>query len=198
MNPGILGLALFVRDLLVQPEGSVVQIGRDNFRREDFTALQIVIDSLSLAQRLGTNEIFDEDNEVISIDQAWALPCTINFYGDGGYAQAEKLSLLVRSQIGYELQRDSGVTIREVQSITDVKLLTGEQYSERYEVAVNVRYVTAIDIPTLRIDTLEWTVITDAGASFDFGESGIISWMEPVTGRLIADGKLYADQKLIG
>lgn len=152
MISGLKLLGLFVRDLLVQPEGSVVQVGRNNFRRDDFTALQVVVDTLGASNLLASSEKFDGELESMAYTQSWSMPCIINFYGDGAAAEAIKFSNIIQSQAGYELQRDLGLTVYDVGTITDVKLLTGEQYSERIELALNIRFTTTTNIDTLRID----------------------------------------------
>lgn len=158
-QPGVL-LAMLVRDLLNQPEGEVVILGRDNMDRENFTALQIVIDSLSPALRLNSSQKYDGDAEEMTYSQTWRQQFTINFYGDGAWSELLKFSLLLKSQKAYELQRDSGVDVLLTSSATDVKLLTGEQYSERYEVECNVMFTAAIAEEVLRIDTAQ-TEITE-------------------------------------
>lgn len=161
MNPATLGLARFVRDLLEQPEFTVVQIGRNNFRRDDFTALQIIIDSLGPADRLNTSQKYDGVTEIMQFAQQYSAPCTINFYGDAGYDQASRFALLVQSQRGYELQLEHGIAVFSVGTITDLKWLTGEQYSARYEIALNVQYTVDASVETLRIDTAQTQIIVD-------------------------------------
>jgi hypothetical protein len=46
-------------------------------------------------------------------------------------------------------------------TITDVKLLTGTQYSEQYEVELNITSVEDIDITTLRIDIAQTQFLKD-------------------------------------
>jgi len=161
MNPGIIGLAKFVRDLLTQPEGQVVIVGRHNVRREDFTGLQIVIDAVSAGSRLNSSESYDGDAEVATYSQQWMQPCTVNFYGNEGYDQAQLFTLLAQSQKGYEIQRDSGVAVYDVSTITDVKMLTGDQFSARYELSCNVQYTIKTGVSTLRIDTAQTEIIND-------------------------------------
>lgn len=160
MNEAVKQLSLFIRDLLNIPE-SQIKPGRLGFVRDDFKALQIVPDSLGAAERLNSAESFDGELEKTTYAQQYRSPCTINFYGDGAYGQAVQFSLLAQSQKGYELQRDRGVTIYEVGTLTDVKALTGEQYSERYELALNVQITLSAEVDTLRIDTLQSTLPVD-------------------------------------
>ena len=161
MNPATLGLARFVRDLLAQAEFTVVQIGRNNFRRDDFSALQIIIDSLGPAVRMNTSEKYDDVAELMNYAQQYKAPCTVNFYGDDGYEQAAKFALLTQSQLGYELQLEHGIAVYSVGSITDLKWLTGEQYSARYEISLQVQYTINANVSTLRIDTAQTDIITD-------------------------------------
>lgn len=160
MNIATKQLALFIRDLLVLPE-SVINIGRENFDREDFTALQIVVDTLGQATPLSKNESFDGVAEEIEYAQQWQAPCTVDFYGDGAFEEATKFLLLVQSQASYELQRDNGISIYHSSALTDVKSLTGEQYSERYQLALNVQYTISAKVDTLRIDTAQVTIISE-------------------------------------
>ena len=161
MIPSTLKTALVVRDLLQQPEGSVVIIGRDNLRRDDFNALQIAIDSLAPATRVAEGQSFDGDSELMTIGQRYRAPVTINFYGDQAYSEAERFMLLLQSQAGYDAQQLHSVTMYAVGSITDVKLLTGEQYSQRFELTLNVFYNVSADVPTLRIDEAQTTIVSD-------------------------------------
>jgi type II secretory pathway component PulL len=48
-----------------------------------------------------------------------------------------------------------GLGVYQASGLTDVKMLTGQQYGERQELTLNVRYATAADVDTLRIDTAE-------------------------------------------
>lgn len=153
-------LAMFVRDLLNQPEGEVVILGRENLRRDDFNALQIVVDSLGKARRLSKAQKYNGVMEKMQHSASWSAPFTINFYGDEAYAQATKFVLLTDSQVGYELQRDMGVGIYLTSELTDVKLLAGEQYSNRFELELNVTFTESATVDVLRIDVAQ-TDITE-------------------------------------
>jgi len=161
VNKGVLGLYKFIRDLLNKPEGTVMILGRHNLRRDDFKALQIVVDSLSPSTLLGRSEKYDGDAEELTHSQKFQVPCTIDFYGDDAYTQAMQFSLLSQSQAGYELQRDGFINIFDISTITDVKSLTGSQYSQRHQIGVNVMYNENLTLNVLRIDTLQSTLIID-------------------------------------
>ncbi len=52
--------------------------------------------------------------------------------------------------------------------MTDVKMLTGQQYGERQELTLNVRYSTSADVETLRIDTAITEIRTETGMENSF------------------------------
>ena len=160
MNVATKQLAIFIRDLLTIPEATI-KIGRNNFIRDDFNVLQIVVDTLGQSLPLSRSDKFDGELESTEYSQQWQSPCTVDFYGDDAYTTATDLLLLMQSQLGYELQRDNGITVYESSSLTDVKALTGEQYSERYQLGLNVQYTLSKTIATLRIDTAEINIINE-------------------------------------
>ena len=160
MNVATKQLAIFIRDLLTIPEATI-NIGRNNFIRDDFNLLQIVVDTLGESKPLSRSNKFDGTLEETQYSQQWQSPCTVDFYGDDAYTTATDLLLLMQSQLGYELQRDNGITVYESSSLTDVKALTGEQYSERYQLGLNVQYTLSKTIATLRIDTAEINIINE-------------------------------------
>ncbi|WP_428613316.1 phage neck terminator protein [Pseudoalteromonas sp.] len=154
-------LAIYARDLLQQPEGEVVVLGRANIDQDDLTSLRIAIDANGIATPMNTSEQYDGDAEEMTHAQQWKQSCVINFYGDGAWQEAQKLILLNRSQTAYELQRDSGLSVFLASSITDVKMLTGEKFSNRFELAVNVQYTLSVTETVLRIDEAQFTTIED-------------------------------------
>lgn len=154
-------LAMYVRDLLQQPEGQVVVLGRTNIDQDDLTSLRIAIDTLGNARRMNRSQDYNGDTEVMTHAQQWSQPCTVNFYGDDAYEQVQKFTLLNYSQTGYELQRDSGIAVFMASSITDVKLLTGEHFSNRFEVQLNVQFTESITESVLRIDEAQTLIIED-------------------------------------
>ena len=154
-------LAIFVRDLLQQPEGTVVVIGRHNMRRDDFQALQIVVDKIAPESLVSQSKPFNGETETMAINSYFSGECVVNFYGDGARVEAVKLVGLLATQAGYELQRDQALSVYNMTSLTDVKLLAGSQYTERLELAFNVRYAETLEVSTRRIDTANGTILTD-------------------------------------
>lgn len=155
-------LAQFTRDLLNQPAGDVVNIGRDNIKRDDFTKLQIIIDDIAGQTLIGKSKTFNKELEIMRHSQKWHSSMTIDFFGDGASVQAQKFVGLLDSQRAEDLKRDLGMTLYYTTSFTNVKLLTGEQYSERLQLAINLDYVVAIDDATQRIDELQFELIESA------------------------------------
>jgi len=53
------------------------------------------------------------------------------------------------------------IGVFQASGLTDVKMLTGQQYGERQELTLNVRYATSANVDTLRIDTAITDISTD-------------------------------------
>jgi len=155
-------LLVYIRDLLGLQEvvNGVVQIGvgRQNNIREDYTGLQIIIDQLSVMNQTSQGEKFDGVNEQMTYYNRFIGQFTVDFYGDTGYSTLQQFLALHRSQAALELQRDNEIEVNAVSQVTNVKLLTGEEYSERYQITLNVRVIEEADIATLRIDQAQVSV----------------------------------------
>lgn len=160
MNLGLQKLGIVIRDLLSVSESNIF-IGRSGFRREDLTGRQIVVESIGPATRLNNAEVYDGTAESMEYSQRLLAPCTINFYGDTSYADATNFSLRLLSQAGVELQRDNELSVHGLGQLTDVKMLTGEQYSGRIEVSLMIQYTISINVDTLRIDEEQFTILED-------------------------------------
>lgn len=161
MNDAAVKLAIFTRDLLNKPEESVVVIGRENMTRGDFSPLKIVIDNVDSSTAISTSRKYDGVLEELQHVQKISSPATIDFYGDGAYSECNKFKLLLSSQKSYELQRDERIEVYIETAIIDLKILTGEQYSERFQIGLQIQFNIELVEPILRIDTLQNTVITN-------------------------------------
>lgn len=162
MNESLRQTAMYVRDLLDYDE-SLIRIGREGFDIEDFTISYIAVDSLGAAQRLGAGETYDGDAEVMAYAEQWQAPVTLSFYGNGAWQRASDFSALTRSQKSLELQTAQGIAVHKASGLTDVKILTGQQYGERVELALNVQYSVGVNVDTLRIDHEQINLITEKG-----------------------------------
>jgi len=131
MNESLRLTALFVRDLLAYDE-QLIRIGRQNYDITDFTIGYIGVDSLGSARRLASGEKFDGTLEQMTYQQQMA---------GTGYAvilrslthgqRPQPLPLLIQSQKALELQESLGIGVYQASGLTDVKMLTGQQYGER-------------------------------------------------------------------
>ena len=166
MNESLRLTALFVRDLLDYNE-QLIRIGRQNYDIDDFSVGYIGVDSLGAAQRLASGEKYDGNTEQMSFQQQWQAPVTLSFYGAAAWSTATQFGLLIQSQKALELQESLGLGVYQASGLTDVKILTGQQYGERQELSLNVRYATAVDIDTLRIDTAELEIRTETGLEIE-------------------------------
>jgi hypothetical protein len=157
---------MFVRDLLQHPE-NLIKIGRDGDDIADFTVDYIAVDSIGAAIRQGSGEKYDGVTEVMTYAQQWQAPVTLSFYGDNAWDNATKFGLLIQSQASYELQQSLGIGVFQASQITDVKILTGQQYGNRYEIAINVQYSISANVDTLRIDTALIELSTETGVEIE-------------------------------
>ena len=151
MNQIVLKTALLTRDLLEVDE-STIKLGRSNMIVDNFTATQIVIDILGSVTIQTNSQKYDGTLESMNYNNTQNATVTLNFFGDGSYELANKFVLLCNSEKKYTLENLLKLRLGIPKSITDVKLLTGSQYSEQYEVELNITSVEDIEIETLRID----------------------------------------------
>lgn len=162
MNEALKQTAIFIRDLLNYDE-QLIRIGRQNFDIEEFETAYIGVDSLGAAQRLAGGRSYDGAEESETLQQQWRAPVTVSFYGDGAHSRAHDFALRIGSQPSLELQEAQGIAVYQSSDLTDVKVLTGQQYGERIELTLNVQYSTSVEISTLRIDTPQFEVLTESG-----------------------------------
>lgn len=162
MNQFLVKTALFVRDLLSYDE-QLIKIGRQNYEITDFTTGYIGVDMLAPARRTASSQTYDGDTEVMSHSQRWSAPIVLSFYGDNAWQTATNFSLLVKTQSAYELQLTHQVAIFQVSNLTDVKILTGQEYGERVELNLNVNSTLSTDVNVLRIDTAQIDIISENG-----------------------------------
>ena len=92
---------------------------------------------------------------------------TLSFYGAAAWSTATRFALLIQSQASRDLQEALGLGVYQASGLTDVKMLTSQQYGERQELTLNVRYATAADIDTLRIDTAQIELRTEIGLELE-------------------------------
>lgn len=150
MNP-LINLQRFIRDLLDYDE-ALIELGRRNYKQEDFETGYIVVDGLGAARPLTRSERFDDAEEEMHYTRRLSKPCTIDFFGSVAFANSDDFVTLIGSQLSKELQESLGITIGSVSAVTDVKQLTGQQYGERLQIELNMQYNVTKVVSTLRID----------------------------------------------
>lgn len=166
MNEALRLVALFIRDLLVYNE-QLIKIGRLGENIEDFDTDYIGVDSLGASVRLASGESYDGDTEIMNYAQQWQAPVALSFYGANAWDNATLFALLIKSQKAFDLQQTLGLSVYQASQLTDVKTLTGQQYGNRIEVALNVVYCIGADVDTLRIDTGRIRLITEKGVEIE-------------------------------
>ena len=162
MNESLRLTTLFIRDLLGYNE-QLIRIGRQNYDIDDFAIGYIGVHSLGASRRLASGEQYDGTFEQMTYQQQWMAPVTISFYGTDAWATATNFALLIQSQKALELQESLGIGVFQASGLTDVKMLTGQQYGERQEITLNIRYATTANVDTLRIDTAITEIRTERG-----------------------------------
>jgi hypothetical protein len=146
-------LAMLVRDLLEQEEGSVVVLGRTNMRRDDFSALQIVVDQLGPSQVVAAGARYDGGAEVMQHQQTWKMLATVDFHGDGAGDESERFCLLLQSETALNLKRELEIAVYRPTAIRNLKHLTDEQFSEHLQVELMVQHNVTADEDVLYIET---------------------------------------------
>jgi hypothetical protein len=161
MDLALIAVAKFVRDLLTYNE-QLIKIGRDDDEMLDFNQAYIVVDVAGQRQQAVASSNYNGSTEVMRYIVTEAMPVTVDFFGAQAYTNANTFRLLMQSERRLDLQAQHGITVYNVSRFTDLKLLTGGQYRNRYQLEFAVRYNSAVNIPTLRIDSVEiQTVLTD-------------------------------------
>lgn len=159
MNDQLKATARVIRDLLQHPE-TLMTFGRIGDDREFFEQDYIVLDSLAPAQPMSHGERYDGTAEVMTYSGRVRQPVTVDFFGLNAYTNASKLQLLLRSDKALDLQEQHGITVHGATQITDVKVLTGQQYGNRVQLELVIHYSPSINVDILRIDeaVIETTV----------------------------------------
>lgn len=157
VNPNLLNVGRYIRDLLTFPEGQIL-FGRINEELYDLTTDLIVIDSLA-STVIGEEPDYDGVNEVLSYRNRIRDQITIDIYGSNAYTYASKLRVLIKGEASYELQRTLGIGVYHVGNIQDLKFLGGTQYSNRINLEMGVQYLESVDVNTLRIDEAQFSTL---------------------------------------
>jgi len=153
-------LALYTRDVLKIPE-SQIKFGRTNHDQLDFSQDIIVIDGLAPSVGIGTQTKYNGTTEQKSITKTVMGEFTLNFYGDDALLNAQTWSTLNESQMARDIAFGLVISVHRPTGITDLKMLTGVQYNNRFELTVKMGYNITNEFELLRIDSSQIDGITD-------------------------------------
>lgn len=160
MNNILTLVGRYVRDLLDYDPNLMVE-GRVNDELADNNISYIAYDTNSLAQRIGDGESYDGDTEIQNLNIRYSQEFTLSFYGDDAYTNVDTFTLLQKSQAAYDKQYELEISVYLNSGITDLKLLTGSTYNNRLDVTIKILYNKSINISALRIDELQYNLITN-------------------------------------
>jgi len=166
MSDPLVQTALYIRDLLSYDE-SLIKPGRQGSEIKDYAIGYIAVDTLGSTGRLGGGSNFNGDAEVMTYYNRSSVPIVLSFYGDGAWDRATLFSLLIESQSSLELQKTLGIAVYNARDITDVKLLTGQQYGERVELTFTFQQTNSADVGTLRIDEAQISILSESGTEIE-------------------------------
>lgn len=159
-NPLCIKVAILIRDLMKKPETEIL-IGRQDILQKDFKTGYIVVDTLGASTREAGNEKFDGVTEVMTFNDVFKTEITVEFFGWTAYANAEKLTGLLRSQAAIDKKHDLGINLYRVSQLTDVKQLTGQQYGNRLQMTMIAEDNRTVSVETLRIDVAQFRILTE-------------------------------------
>lgn len=159
MNP-LLQVARYTRDLLGYDE-QLIKLGRSGYYRDDYDTGIIAIDSLAPAKVVSRSTFFDADEELQKSLFSYEQVVTLNFYGNDALNNAQKWLGYNSLELGYQLQRIYAVSVYIAGGPADLKSLSENQYTNRYEVTATIRYNVEESLPVYRIDSGTVQGITD-------------------------------------
>ena len=153
---------LYLRDLLGYPDAEIV-LGRSNEARGANDSDLVVVDNLGADRALATATDYDGEAEVLTLSERASRTVTVDFYGPAAHDRVFHFRRTSRSQAAQELQAGLGITVWHASGVTDIRALTGLQRGDRLQIEMRVHYSPSEAIETLRIDTANVEVLTEAG-----------------------------------
>lgn len=153
----------YLRDLLALPESQIVA-GRANAPRGELDSDLLVVDNLGADRALSSAADYDGEEEVLTLSERASRTVTVDFYGPGANLQVYQFRRASRSQAAQDLQWALGITVWHASGVTDIRSLTGAQRGDRLQIEMKVHYSPSETVETLRIDTANVEVLTEAGS----------------------------------
>jgi len=149
----------FVKEILTYDESKII-IARTDYIGVDFNDDIIVIDMLN-ASPVGRSNSFDGDNEKMDYVVKNKAVFTIDFYGESALLNGNTFIARLNSQLAYEFARDNQIEVYHNTSLINIKKLQGKTTYDRYQVEIMVKYSEQLQDDVRRIDTAEYTIITN-------------------------------------
>lgn len=149
-DPNIL-VARYTRDLLSFDEQNIM-FGRDNFEPPNYNTDYIVIDNLLVPKVRSQYDYFPATEEMRYMS-VFNGPFTLDFFGPNAFSNTTKFVDLNQGHRAFDLSIVHGVTVYTPENINNLRFLTGTDQQNRYQVQVNVRFITTTIETILRIDT---------------------------------------------
>lgn len=145
---------------LTEVNASKVIIARENYLETDFNNDIILVDMLS-ASPIGRSDGFNGDAESITYTVKYKAVFTLDFYGTQGLDNANKFIARLNSQTAYEFKRDNDIEVFHNTNILNIKQIQGKSNYDRFQVEIMVKYSQQFTEAVLRIDTAEYTIISN-------------------------------------
>jgi len=137
-----------------------VIVARENYLESDFNANIAVVDDLTITP-IGRSNSFDGDAEDLTYSVRNKGVFTIDFYGPDALTNGNIFIARLNSQDAHEYTRDNDIEVFNNTTLTNIKKLQGKTTYNRYQVEITVKYTEEFTDAVLRIDTAEYTIITD-------------------------------------
>lgn len=154
MTDPILQIMLFTRDVMELDEKFIIN-GRSNYEKLNFNDDLLVVDGIPAYNAQSTTSKYDGQKEIQTISTLYSSEYNVTFYGEKALDNAVKWQALAKSERGLQTMIKYGISIYNVKSIQDIKLLTGTQYKNCLQIGFTMDYIEKNEIETLRIEKLD-------------------------------------------
>ena len=137
-----------------------VIIARGNYLKTDFNDDIVVVDML-ISTPAGRSNDFNGEDEKLTYMVRNKATFTLDFFGTNALTNANKFIARLNSQQAYEFKRDNQIEVFHNTVLTNVKKIQGKTVYDRYQVEIMVKYSEQFTEDVLRIDTVEYTIVTN-------------------------------------
>lgn len=137
-----------------------VIIARGNYLNTDFKDDIVTVDML-ISTPVGRSNAFNGEDEELTYTVRNKATFVLDFFGTDALTNANKFIARLNSQQAYEFKRDNQIEVFHNTTLTNVKKLQGKTLYDRYQIEIMVKYSEEFTDDVLRIDTAEYTIITN-------------------------------------